>query len=245
MSTTRVALPPALWWAVRQASRAERALEQQAGVTRFQPTSSEPQASQRFRVLTKQFEKMSATSASLLPTNPPMFEPITRYVQFEKYLPQPRRPTWSLYGSLDDTDLVSWEEATLHNMLSGVLERTLSVEGTTSSSSWDSIRQKVRQLRDLPVNWDSYSADPIPGHTIENTLKLIDNICALGGEPQWVEPTSDGTISLQSFVRQFTVRFEVDDSEMVGIAIKDPRSGPVYRDVLLSDVGACLVPNRV
>ena len=56
----------------------------------------------------------------------------------------------------------------------------------------------------------------------------------------WVEPTSDGAIVLQSHFGDFTVRFEIDDSDIVGVAIKNPRTLPSYLDVPLASVAARL-----
>jgi hypothetical protein len=106
--------------------------------------------------------------------------------------------------------------------------------------SWGIVREKLGALRDLPVGWDTFGGDPIADQTIENALKLVDEISGVGGEAEWVEPTSDGAIALQSHFADSIVRFEIDDSDMVGVAVKTPQATPVYRDIPLGDVAACL-----
>jgi hypothetical protein len=113
------------------------------------------------------------------------------------------------------------------------------------SSTWDSARQTLGGLRDLPFDWDSFGGDPIPSEAIDNALQLIDNVSGLEGEADWVEPTSEGAIALQSRFAETTVRFEIDDSGIVGVAIKDPNTETVYFDASLVDVAARVVAHKV
>jgi hypothetical protein len=115
----------------------------------------------------------------------------------------------------------------------------------TTLDSWSSMREKLETLRNLPVDWNTFGSGPIPDQTIENALKLIDDIGGAGGNAEWVEPTSDGAIVLQSHFANSIVRFEIDDTEMVGVAIQNPRTAPVYDDILLADVATCLGSDRV
>src|SRR6266481_7369491 len=64
--------------------------------------------------------------------------------------------------------------------------------------SWEPVHEKLQDLRNLPAGWDTFGGPPIPDRTIENAAEVIDDISALGAEAEWIEPTSDGTIALQS-----------------------------------------------
>jgi hypothetical protein len=134
----------------------------------------------------------------------------------------------------------TWNNSKDENQIREISEVLIS-----ASATWESVREKLAWLRDLPADWDTFGGDPIPNRTIENALELIDKISGFGGEAEWVEPTSEGAIALQSHFADSTVRFEIDDSNVVGLAVKKPLGESVYLDVSLGDVAVRVVdPDR-
>ena len=103
----------------------------------------------------------------------------------------------------------------------------------------------MEHLRHLAAGWDGYSEQQILDQTVENALALMDIVSQFGGEAEWAEPTGEGAIALQSRFGDSNLRFEVDNSDVVGLAIKNPYGAPVYLDVPLGDVASRMAAEKI
>jgi hypothetical protein len=108
---------------------------------------------------------------------------------------------------------------------------------------WDVIRGKLAAFRTLHSNWDSHGAEEIPEQTLRNAELVIDGISELGGGADWVEPTSESSIVLQSRFGHYVLTLEIDASDEVGVAVICPNAEPLYRDIDISDLPSFVLEN--
>lgn len=109
-------------------------------------------------------------------------------------------------------------------------------QGRSGVVSWERTRRDIEKLGALPSDWATTGGGAITKDTIATALRLVDILSAMPGESQWAEPTSDGTIVLQVTSDAYTLTFEIDDSDSVGVGIKTLSDRPVYRDVPIDTV---------
>jgi hypothetical protein len=155
---------------------------------------------------------------------------------------------FDLSGTTIFTSRVNSQYGFLANVDDSHTEHQINVISSSlmeARSSWDIVREAVEHFSHLPAGWGSYDEQRILDQTIENALTLIDVVSQLGGNAEWAEPTSEGAIALQSQLGDSTVTFEVDNSDVVGLAIKNPNSIPIYLDIPLDDVGTRLAVEKI
>lgn len=99
--------------------------------------------------------------------------------------------------------------------------------------------KKLRELRALPVDWDSYGAPRIHYHAIERARQLIDATAswalAYGDrvKPYAVVPVADGGVQVEWTGANQRIEVQISPSgTMSYLVVKESPGGPTYREVI-------------
>ncbi len=106
-------------------------------------------------------------------------------------------------------------------------------------------RNELAQLKQLAANWDTYGADRFEESTILMASNVLDIAVDAGGVIEQVNPTSEGTLFVRSAFEHCSVDFEIDDSEIVGVALKVAGISPSYHDIHVLDLAEFLAESPV
>jgi len=94
-------------------------------------------------------------------------------------------------------------------------------------------RIELNRLRGLKKNWDTYGAEPIGEAALSHAGQVIDIVVDTGGATHSVQPTVESSVFIRSSFPKGVIEFEVDESDIVGVAIKVEAGETSYHDIAI------------
>lgn len=89
------------------------------------------------------------------------------------------------------------------------------------SFAWKIIIKEIREISELPFDWDGYYSQAPNSKVVENALKASNLLAKLGLIPIKATPTSDESIVLRVLrPDRRSVTLEIDDTDVMGLELQ-------------------------
>lgn len=146
----------------------------------------------------------------------------------------------SLTAECGQTGLPSYMVDALRNALANTsgsffaaseVDLSLLLAQTRSNQDWEAFFRKIDGLADLSVDWDENGGEAVEPGAINFAKEVASFAREVGAMPNWVLPTSDGTILLQiSLADGRTLKWEVGGKGEMGVAEIAPDGSKRFHD---------------
>jgi hypothetical protein len=106
---------------------------------------------------------------------------------------------------------------------------------TIRSTLFSNFRQQIIELKNLPVGWDSYNADPPNYESLTNALKILDLLFELKFNPTRIMPSVEGGISFLFIRNMKYADIECDNDGDIFAGMSNRTGEPVLWQVKEQD----------